>query len=303
MDRLGSLTAFVHAAETRSFTSAGRQMGISSSAVGKAVARLEERVGTRLFHRSTRSITLTPEGELFLSRCQRIFSEIEAAELELAHSTQAPRGRLRVSLPMVGSLMMPAINRFAITFPDIELDLDFSDRLVDIIEEGFDVVMRTGTMVDSNLMTRTLGHYEHCIVGSPPYLARRGVPSTPEDLLSHACLQHRLPSSRKLEPWPIVRDGIDLELDIPVTAVASTLEPLISMALADIGLICVPVFTVRRYLEAGTLKVVLDGHLHSTGVFRILWPSSRHTAPKIKAFVDFMVANLFPAEPGTAKKP
>src|SRR6202007_189821 len=112
MDSLGSLNVFARAAEARSFTVAGRQLGVSSSAVGKAVSRLEERLGVRLFHRSTRSIALTPEGTLFLKRCQTIFEEIEAAELELAQSTAAPRGKLRVSLPLIGMLMMPSISAF-----------------------------------------------------------------------------------------------------------------------------------------------------------------------------------------------
>jgi len=121
MDRLGPLNAFVHAAESRSFTAAGRELGISPSAVGKAVGRLEERLGVQLFHRSTRSITLTAEGALFLKRCQAIFGEIEAAELELAQTTAALRGKLRVSMPLIGMLMMPAISAFAKAYPEIAL--------------------------------------------------------------------------------------------------------------------------------------------------------------------------------------
>jgi len=159
MDRLGPLNAFVHAAESRSFTATGRELGISASAVGKAVARLEERLGVRLFHRSTRSIALTPEGEMFLRRCQTIFEEIEAAELELAQSTAAPRGKLRISLPLISMLLMPSIAGFVAAYPEIDLDLDFSDRLVDVIEEGFDAVIRTGKLSDSLLKVRTLGTY------------------------------------------------------------------------------------------------------------------------------------------------
>jgi DNA-binding transcriptional LysR family regulator len=140
MDSLGSLNAFVQAAESRSFTIAGRQLGVSSSAIGKAVARMEERLGVRLFHRSTRSVTLTAEGTLFLERCRRIFSEIEAAELELSQTHEAPRGTLRVSLPLAGMLMMPTLVAFMRAYPEIMLDLDFSDRVVDVIEEGFDAV-------------------------------------------------------------------------------------------------------------------------------------------------------------------
>jgi DNA-binding transcriptional LysR family regulator len=149
MDSLGALNAFVRAAEARSFTIAGRQLGVSSSAIGKAVARAEERLGVRLFHRSTRSVALTAEGALFLERCRRIFSEIEAAELELSQTHEAPRGALRVSLPLAGTLMMPTLIGFMRAYPEIVLDLDFSDRVVDVIEEGFDAVVRFADVGDS----------------------------------------------------------------------------------------------------------------------------------------------------------
>ena len=197
MDSLGSLNAFVQAAETRSFTIAGRQLGVSSSAIGKAVARMEERLGVRLFHRSTRSITLTAEGALFLERCRRIFSEIEAAELELSKTHEAPRGILRVSLPLAGMLMMPTLVAFMRAYPEIILDLDFSDRVVDVIEEGFDAVVRFAEVGDSRLMTRALGTYRRRLVAAPAYLAAKGVPLIPDDLKAHACLHHKFSDQRK----------------------------------------------------------------------------------------------------------
>jgi DNA-binding transcriptional LysR family regulator len=296
MDRFGSLNIFVRAAETRSFTEAGRQLGVSSSAVGKAISRLESRLGVRLFHRSTRSITLTPEGALFLTRCQRIVGEIEAAETELALATSAPRGRLRVSMPMVGKLMMPAIGAFMKAYPEITLDIDFSDRLVDIIEEGFDVVMRTGDAGDSQLVTRPMGTYIHLIVGSPGYLAAHPPLTEPEDVVNHACLQHRFPTTGKTRRWPLARDGETLDLDLPTTAVATAVEPLIAMAEQGLGLACVPDFTVRAQLENGTLVAVLREYCGTPSVFRALWPSGRQLSPRVRAFVDFMGQHLFPAD-------
>ena len=292
MDRLGPLNAFVHAAESRSFTATGRELGISASAVGKAVARLEERLGVRLFHRSTRSIALTPEGALFLKRCQTIFEEIEAAELELAQSTAAPRGRLRVSLPLIGMLMMPSISAFAQAYPEIELDLDFTDRLVDVIEEGFDAVVRTGKLSDSLLKVRTLGTYSYVVVGAPDYFARKGVPEVLEDLASHNGLYYRWSATGKLERWALSRDGIELDVGPPASTVASTMEPLIDLCEKGLGLLYTPSFTVRRQIEAGTLRSVLDPYLRSIGAVQILWPPSRHQAPKVRAFVDFMAQHL-----------
>ena len=236
MDTLGSLNAFVRAAETRSFTVAGRQLGVSSSAIGKSVARMEERLGVRLFHRSTRSVTLTAEGALFLERCRRIFSEIEAAELELSQTHEAPRGTLRVGLPLVGMLMIPTLVAFMRAYPEIMLDLDFSDRVVDVIEEGFDAVVRFADAGDTRLMSRALGTYRRRLVAAPAYLAAKGVPKTPNDLKAHACLHHRFPTSRRFEQWPVPPEQAGVEIELPKTAVASTLEPLIYMAEQGLGI-------------------------------------------------------------------
>lgn len=289
-DSLGALDAFVRAAEARSFTAAGRQLGVSSSAIGKAVARLEQRLGVRLLHRSTRSVTLTPEGALFLERCRRIFSEIETAEAELAQTQGAPRGRLRVSLPLAGMLMMPTLGAFMREYPEIELDLDFTDRLVEVIDEGFDAVIRAGEVTDSRLMSRFLGVFRLQLVAAPDYLARRGVPRTPEDLAGHACLQHRFATSGKFEPWPLRG-----EVPLPSTAVANTIEPLIALAEQGLGIACLPDFAIRRQVEDGRLAVVLSDHTAHEGVFRLLWPSSRYPSPKLRVFVDFLAKHLFPA--------
>jgi DNA-binding transcriptional LysR family regulator len=280
MDSLGSLNAFVQAAKARSFTVAGRQLGVSSSAIGKAVARMEERLGVRLFHRSTRSITLTAEGALFLERCRRIFSEIEAAELELSQTYKAPRGTLRVSLPLVGMLMMPTLVAFMRAYPEIILDLDFSDRVVDVIGEGFDAVVRFAEVGDSRLMSRALGRYCRRLVAAPAYLATKGVPLIPDDLKAHACLHHKFPTSRKLERWPVWPEHTGIETEPP--------------GAAD--------FAIGRQLREGLLVTVLDDYTDRSGPLRVLWPSSRHLAPKLRVFVDFLVANLVPGVEGESDK-
>lgn len=295
MDSLGSLKAFVQAAEARSFTTAGRQLGVSSSAIGKAIARLEERLGVRLFHRSTRTVTLTPEGALFLERCRRIFCEVDAAEQELAQTQGAPRGKLRVSLPLVGMLMMPTLAAFMRAWPEIELDLDFTDRLVDVIEEGFDAVVRTGDGSDSRLMTRTLGAFHYHVVAAPDYLERRAIPRTPDDLLSHDCLHYRYPTTGKLERWPLKRGCKELDMTLPQAAVANNIEPLIYMAEQGLGIAYLPDFAIREQLDDGRLVSLLEDHVTNTGTFRVIWPSCRHLSPKLRAFVDFMAENLLPA--------
>ena len=293
MESLGSLSAFVVAADARSFTIAGRQLGISPSAAGKAVARLEERLGVRLFHRSTRSITLTPEGSLFLERCRRIFEEIEAAELELSQTRNAPQGKLRISLPLVGMLIMPTISAFVRAYPDIDLDLDFNDRLVNVIDEGFDAVVRTGDAADSRLMTRVLGSSPYKLAGSPGYFEERGTPETPADLKNHLGLRHRYPSTGLVEAWPMGSKKRKAEVDLPTAAVSSALEPLIFMAEHGQGLVFVPEFSVRRQLADGALVSVLEDYVSHSVTFRVLWPSTRQLSPKVRVFVDFLAENLF----------
>ncbi|MBJ7532714.1 LysR family transcriptional regulator [Rhodomicrobium vannielii ATCC 17100] len=293
MDHMAGLGAFMQAAETRSFVAAGRQLGVSASAVGKAIARLEQRLGVRLFHRSTRSITLTPEGAMFLDRCRRIVCEIEAAELELSQRQGAPRGKLRVSLPLVGMLLMPAIGTFVRTYPEIELDLDFTDRLVDVIDEGFDAVIRTGEVSDSRLMTRVVGTFQQCLVAAPRYLKERGTPQTPKDLLNHACLHHKFPSTGKLERWPLHADGRPLDIELPATVVVSTIEPLLSLAEQGVGIACLPDFAVARQIEDETLVPLLQDHTENAGTFRLLWPSTRFASPKLTAFTEFIAKHLF----------
>jgi DNA-binding transcriptional LysR family regulator len=261
---------------------------------------MEERLGVRLFHRSTRSITLTAEGALFLDRCRRIFSEIEAAELELSQTHEAPRGTLRVGLPLVGMLMIPTLAAFMRTYPEIMLDLDFSDRIIDVIEEGFDAVVRFADAGDTRLMSRALGTYRRRLVAAPAYLAAKGVPKTADDLKAHACLHHRFPTSRRFEQWPLPPEQAGVEIELPKTAVASTLEPLIYMAEQGLGIAYLPDFAIGRQLREGLLVPVLDDYTDRSGPLRVLWPSSRHLAPKLRAFVDFLAANLVPAVEGEA---
>lgn len=292
MESLSALNVFVQVTETRSFAGAASRLGISPSAVGKAIARLETQLGARLFHRSTRSIALTAEGGLLLDRARRILAEVEALTGELSASHAAPRGLLRVSFPLVGMLLMPTLSAFMRAYPNVELDLDFTDRVVDVIEEGFDAVVRTGDVSDSRLMTRTLGAFEHRVVGTSDYFDRMGWPQSPEDLARHACLQHRYPSTGKLERWPLYRDTAFVGHDLPAAVTASTLEPLIYLAEQGQGVTCVPLFSVRRQVKTGALVSVLEPFLRSVGTFRVVWPTNRQLAPKVRAFVDFLAAEL-----------
>jgi DNA-binding transcriptional LysR family regulator len=297
LENLNAFKIFIRAAETRSFTETGNQLGLSSSAVGKSVARLEERLGVRLLHRSTRSITLTDEGQQFLESCRRIFAELDAIESGFAEAKGLPRGRLKVSLPIIGMLMMPTLSAFMRAYPEVELDLHFSDTLVDVINDGYDVVVRTGEATDSRLTARTLGTYRMHLVGSPDYFARAGTPTKPEELATHACLHHRYATSGKLQRWPLVSRRKADDVVVPVTAAANSVEPLIALAEAGLGITCVPDFAFRRQLADRTLVRVLEEHLSDTpGAFRAVWPANPYVSPKLRVFVDFLAANLLPVD-------
>ncbi|QHD00462.1 LysR family transcriptional regulator [Pseudomonas sp. S04] len=298
MDSLGSISVFVQVADVRSFTEAGRVLGISSSAVGKSIARLEERLTVRLFHRSTRSITLTAEGALYLERCRRILAEVEAAEFELCSAASAPKGKLRISVPQVHSLVMPVLTEFMQRYPEIELDIDLTDRMVDVVEEGFDAVVRTGNPKDSRLMARALGRFRQVLVGTPEYFAEHGTPHVPQDLATHGCLRHTFHASGKLEPWPLhgEEDGSDPVLT--TRFISTSIEALFHVVQQGLGIACLPDFMVREAVAQGRLVRVLDAHLEHQGTFWILWPSSRYAAAKVRVFIDHLGARLFPLNDG-----
>ncbi|EPN38178.1 transcriptional regulator [Pseudomonas syringae pv. actinidiae ICMP 18807] len=293
MESLSGLEIFVETAQTRSFNATGRKIGISASAVSKSISRLEERVGVRLFQRSTRSVRLTSEGEVFLERCRRILGEIQAAEDDLSAMTTSPRGRLRVGLALVAGLPLPVIAAFMERYPEIQLDLDFTDRMVDVIDEGFDIVIRGSELQDSRLMSRPLGPYRSCLVASPAYLEQKGTPIKPADLQNHSCLHYRWRNSGKLYQWPFKKSAvIPAGSSLPVTMVCSNVEALIYLAQVGRGIACVPDFAVKDSLADGRLQKVLGSCLVGGSTFHVVWPSSRQMAPKVRAFVDFVVEHF-----------
>lgn len=295
MDSISAFKVFVQVAETRSLVAAGRILGVSASAVGKRIGTLEEQLGARLFHRSTRSITLTAEGALFLERSRRILAEIEAAQAELSEVRQRPRGRLRVSLPLVGEPFLSVLAQFKLAYPEVDLDLDFTDRRVDLIEEGFDAVIRSGEVPDSRLSARRLGSYRMMLVGAPGYLAQRGTPQTGADLAGHDCIQFRYPNTGRLQVWPLPNAEPGDDFQLPTSVVCNNLEARIQFALQGLGLAYLPDFAIAPHLAAGRLIHVLPDCAENPAPFHLMWPTGKHLAPKFRVFIDFLHAGLFPS--------
>ena len=289
MDSFSGLESFVRAADLLSFAEAGRALGISASAVGKNVARLEQQLGLRLFHRTTRQVRLTQEGSLFHERCRRILDELHDARAAMQAAAEAPRGRLRVSLPTIGyRFLLPVLPEFQARYPEVELDLDFNDHLVDVVEAGLDVVIRSGELADSRLVARRLGPFRFILAASPAYLAERGVPLTPADLAGHSSLRYRFLNSGKLEEWML--PGLPA---MPIALVCNNMEAMLGAAVSGLGLAYMPDFLARDALARGELQQVLAEQLTHSGQFSALWLSSRQLSPKVRAFVDFASERLF----------
>lgn len=290
MDKLTGMLAFVKTADLGSFAAAGRALEISASAVGKSVARLEDELGVRLLQRSTRSIRLTAEGLQFHERCQRILAELEDAHALLSQASEVPRGRLRVSAPIVGHhFLLPVIPDFVARYPDVELDVHFTDRSVDLIEEGIDVAIRSGELPDSRLVSRPLQAFRLLLCASPAYIARRGEPAGMADLPAHSAVRFRHPNTGKLLDWPM----LDASHAHPKTVLAfNNMEAVLGACERGLGLACMPDFLARDALADGRLQVVLPRKAFVDGRFRAIWNSSRHLAPKARVFIDHLADQL-----------
>jgi len=289
MDKLSGLMAFVKTADLGSFVAAGRTLEISASAVGKAVARLEQEVGVRLLHRSTRRVQLTDEGRLFHERCRRVLDDLDDAQAMLVRTREAPRGRLRVSAPIVGHhFLMPLIPDFLARYPEVELDINFTDRSVDLIEESIDIAIRSGDLPDSRLVSRPLQPFRLLLCASPAYLARHGTPKQVRELEGHASIRFRHPNTGKLLDWPMLQATPDIDARLRTVLACNNIEAVLSATRRGLGIACMPDFLVRGVLAEGQLVSVLDEQISAGGRFNALWPSSRHLSPKVRVFVDHL---------------
>ncbi|MEX3932149.1 LysR family transcriptional regulator [Paraburkholderia phymatum] len=289
-DTFSGILIFVTAAKSRSFTDASEQLGLTKSAVGKAIAKLEERLGAQLFHRTTRSISLTADGEAYFAACASALEEIAAAETALGPGQQRPVGRLRIDMPGVFGrrVIVPILLDIGRKNPDLQFTMTFSDHLIDPIEEGVDLVIRFGEVQSSSgLVARRLTRQRMLIVASPNYLAQRGTPKNAEDLDHHVCIVgHRrgLPLS-----WRINVDGESRRISPPATHQISDGDPIVAAALADMGCCQMPMFMVREHLESGRLVEILQDI--STDIIDVnaVWPKVGHLRPKVRHVVDTLL--------------
>jgi DNA-binding transcriptional LysR family regulator len=288
LESFSGLLAFSATVESGSFAAAGRKLGLSASAVGKAVERLELRLGSRLLNRTTRSLALTGEGEVLYRYVAKVLRDLGEAERELNLVQSTPRGRLRISVPTVMGrrIVLPALREFQASFPDITIDIQLDDMKVDVVEEGFDVVLRLGDLEVSNLQAKPLGRHTFITCASPEYLARHGTPLVPDDLHAHCCVHYRFPTTGRPEAWAF--SGSDESRPIKPGIILNDGEALASAALSGLGIVQAPGYLVRADVDAGRLHEVLGQYTQPRGQIWLLWPPRSADVPRVRAFIDFI---------------
>ncbi len=295
MDRFAALEAFVRVAESGSFSKAAARLKSSKSAISRQVSALEAELGARLLHRTTRALTLTEVGRGYFEQAARILADLAEANASVGQLQAAPRGRLRVSAPMsFGFLhLAPAVPDFLDRYPEVELEMIMNDRVVDLIDEGFDMAVRIGKLEDSSLVARRLAPSRIAVCAAPAYLERRGVPTSPDQLKAHECLCYS--NVGMAQEWRFVRpDGRVWPVEVRGRLHANNGDALRAAALRGFGLAVLPGFLVGGDFQSGALVSVLEEFLPRDSAVHAVYPHARHLSPKVRAFVDFLAERFGP---------
>ncbi|XLZ69683.1 LysR substrate-binding domain-containing protein [Massilia sp. SR12] len=290
--QLGSIELFVLAGEQGSFTAAAAVAGVTPAAVSRSISRLEERLGVRLFVRTTRQIRLTDGGRAYFEQCRQALSQLVDAEREVTGQQAAPAGRLRISAPTPYAhyRLLARLAAFRQLYPGVQVEVHISNRNIDFAEEGYDLAIRGRAPQDSTLIARLLEDAPLALVASPAYLARRGTPPSLQDLALHDCIQFVLPSTGRLVPWSFLRDGQPLDMVMEDAIVcADDFLGLNTLALHGGGLAQTYRFSVERELASGELVEVLPQHAGTTRPFYLIYPHARHLSLRVRSLVDFLL--------------
>jgi DNA-binding transcriptional LysR family regulator len=293
-ERLSGIEAFVQAVEAGSFARAAEKLGLTRSAVGKSVARLEQRLGARLFHRTTRAQSLTEDGHAFYERCRRALDEIDAAEAALDAGRREPAGRLRVSVPLLFGrhCVAPVLARLARRYPRLDLEIAFSDRVADLLEDGFDLAVRIGELRDSpNLAARRLGAQTFAVCAAPSYLGKRKRPVRAEDFASMTAITYSRAGAEL--PWE-VRDAHGRRHTLPIARHLrfDDVQAIADAALAGFGVARLPHWLIAPLLQSGALLLLMEDVEVETSDVHAVWPHSRYLPSKTRAAIDALAAEV-----------
>lgn len=299
LDRIASMQVFARVAALGGFSAAARALGMSQTMATKHVAALEERLGVKLFHRTTRRVTLTEAGRRYLEFSERILLEMEDAEEAAAADRIEPRGTLRLAVPVTFGVreIAPLIADFVRLHPKVTVELGLNDRIVDLVDEGWDMAVRIGQLRDSSLIARRLAPCRVALCATPGYLQVHGTPRIVADLSAHTCLVYTLPSPATADRWHFGEKG---EVVTPVKGPirANNGEALLTAALQGLGLIYEPSFIVAPDIRAGRLvSVRLDHPPHAGLAVHAIMPPGRNPPAKVRAFVDFLALRFWPEPP------
>ncbi len=289
--QLGSIELFCKAAELSSFTAAAEALGLTPASVSRSVSRLESRLGVRLFARTTRNIRLTTEGEIYRQQCQQALEQIAEVERLITGTQKVPGGRLRVSVgtPYAHHRLLPLLPEFQTQYPQIEVELSISNRVIDFVDDGFDLAIRLGKPKDSRLIAHKLEEATLGVFAAPDYIQRRGEPETLQDIDNHNCIRFILPSTGKTMPW-LFRDDHGHDIDYVTKSAYSVSDDVlgaVNWAVAGGGLFQIYHFIAQSDIYRGRLVEVLKKYNGRTRQFSILYPQNRHLSARVRAFVDF----------------
>jgi DNA-binding transcriptional LysR family regulator len=287
---LNEVVVFTRVVETGSFTAAARSLDMPKSTVSRKVSALESRLGAQLLHRTTRKLSLTDVGAAYHERCARIISQLEDADHAVAEMQSEPRGVLRVTAPLEFGFLSPIISDYLLANPHVSVDLVCTDRVVDLVAEGYDVAIRAGKLADSALIATRLGTIRRLLLASPEYVERRGSPTTPDDLRDHECL--RFSQGRERTQWVLHRKNKERRMQVSGRLLANSFETLQDAVLRGMGIGMLPEYWGHPYLAEGRLVRVLDDWCSSEDAISAVYPGTRHLSPKVRVFLDTLRAGV-----------
>jgi DNA-binding transcriptional LysR family regulator len=290
--QLGSIELFCRAAEAGSFTAAAQLAGVTPAAVSRSILRLEQRLGSRLFARTTRSIRLTEAGRNFFVQCSQALTQLVEAQQEVMGAQKSPSGLLRISLPTTYGhhRILPLLPKFRALYPDVTVDIHLGNRNIDFVGEGYDLAIRVRAQPDSTMVARLLEDAKLVVVASPDYLKKAGTPKTLEDLVQHECIQFELPSSGRRISWLFQENGDDREV-ISDGGYSCSDDVLggVTLAKHGAGVFQTYKFIVEKELADGSLVEVLQPYAGRSRPYTLLYPHGRYVPQRVRAFVDFLL--------------
>ncbi len=295
MDRLDAMHLFTRVAELGSFSAAAQQLGVARSVVTRQIAALEAHLGVKLMARSTRRLSLTSAGTAYLEKCRVILNLVEAAETGVAEERLTPRGNIRISVPLSFGLkrLAPLLLDFSQRYPEISLDMDYTDRRVNLIEEGIDLSIRITRRLEPGDVARRIGTARMQVVAAPEYLARHGRPQQPAELAHHECLGYT--NAGATMPWQFMIDGQLESLPVRSRLNANNGDVMTEAAAQGLGITCQPDFITDTFIAAGRIEEILaDFPMPELGIYAML-ASNRHVPYRVRALMDFLAAGLAPA--------